>query len=234
MVPLTRPLRVTVEVVVQRTRSCRGGRGLVHVRHRRSRSSVRRGAYSWSGFAGCMALGVTCAVSLAWAGTAAGVPVSFAVSGEAFKVSASRLHGEGFVQYASVDTDRKGGHRAVAVTAIRSASLRDLCQSVVTPTPLGPVTLRVRAGEERPVRIDDLVIDLEQMQGEITFDDLELGRDAADSRVPGAAGAPGAYSQQASGLVIRDLRQQTSSMTAGMFQLTGMHLSVSAGRHECF
>lgn len=181
-----------------------------------------------------MTLGVTCAASVAWAGAAAGVPVSFAVSGNAFKVSASRLEGDGFVQYASMDTDREGKSKPVAVTAIGSASLRNLCQSVVTPTPLGPVTLQVTAGEEEPVRIDDLVIDLESMRGEITFSDLELGRDAADSRIPGSAGPPGAYSQQASRLVIRDLRQQTSSMTAGMFQLTGMHLTVKAGRHECF
>ncbi|WP_322985318.1 DUF6230 family protein [Streptomyces sp. S584] len=181
-----------------------------------------------------MTLGVVCAMSLAWAGAAAGVPVSFAVSGTAFKVSASRLEGEGFVQYASMDTDRTDKGRPVAVTAIRSASLRDLCQSVVTPTPLGAVTLRVEAGEESPVRIDDLVIDLERMRGEITFSDLELGRDAADSRVPSAGGPAGTYSQQASSLVIRNLRQQTSSMTAGTFQLTGMHLSVRVGRDECF
>ncbi|PIM66869.1 cholesterol esterase [Streptomyces sp. JV178] len=170
----------------------------------------------------------------AWAGAAAGVPVSFAVSGTAFKVSASRLEGDGFVQYASFDTDQAGKSRPVAVTGIRSAALRDVCQSVVTPTPLGPVTLRVAAGEESPVRIDDLVIDLERMRGEITFRDLELGRDAADSRVRSAAGPPGVYSQQASHLVILGLKQQTSSMTAGMFQLTGMRLSVSLGRHECF
>ncbi|MCX5205720.1 DUF6230 family protein [Streptomyces sp. NBC_00237] len=181
-----------------------------------------------------MTLGVTCAASAAWAGAAAGMPVSFAVSGNAFKVSASRLEGDGFMQYASVKADRAGKNSPVAVTAIRSASLQDLCQSVVTPTPLGPVTLRVEAGEESPVRIDDLVIDLESMRGEITFSDLELGRDAADSRVPSAAGPPGAYSQQASRLVIRDLRQQTSSMTAGMFHLSGMHLAVKIGRHECF
>lgn len=177
---------------------------------------------------------MVCAVGLALTGTAAGVPVSFAVSGTAFKVSATRLDGEGFVQYASLDRDREGAGRAVAVTGIRSARLKDLCQSVVTPTPLGEVTLRVTAGEREPVRVDEMVIDLEQMRGDVTFTQLELGRDASDSRMPQAGGASGAYSQQASGLVIRELRQNTSSMTAGQFHLAGMRLSVDFGRHECF
>lgn len=201
-------------------------------RHRRVAPRSRR--YSWFVFAGCLSGGLACAGGLAFAGAAAGVPVSFAVSGTAFKVSASRLDGKGFVQYASLDHDRKGVGRPVAVTGIRSARLRDLCQSVVTPTPLGEVTLRVTAGRDEPVRVDEMVIDLEKMRGDVSFTQLELGRDAADSRMPQAAGAPGTYSQQASGIVIRGLRQNTSSMTAGQFHLTGMRLTVDSGRHECF
>ncbi|WP_228973861.1 DUF6230 family protein [Streptomyces sp. DH12] len=185
-------------------------------------------------FAGALVSGLACAFGAAAAGTAAGVPVSFTVSGTAFKVSATRLEGEGFIQYASLREEREGTPRPVALTGIRSAELSDLCQSVVTPTPVGTITMRVTAGARQPVKAQDLVIDLQQMRGDVTFSQLELGRDASDSRVSRVAGTPGHYSQQASGVTIRNLRLHTSSMTAGTFQLTGMSVSMGTGRDECF
>ncbi|WP_336319740.1 DUF6230 family protein [Streptomyces lavendofoliae] len=160
--------------------------------------------------------------------------MAFTVSGTAFKVSASRLDSHGFVQYVSLDRMADGKGRPVAVTGLGSAELRDLCQSVVTPTPLGPVTLRVSAGEDEPVRVENMVIDLEHMQGDVTFEDLELGRDASASRLPFVAGQTGVYSQQATRMTVRDLRQRTSSLTAGMFRLPGMRVSATFGRRECF
>jgi len=54
------------------------------------------------------------------------VPVSFAVSGGQFKISASHLEGTGFSQYGGVTQDTSGASHPVAVSNIASASLTDL------------------------------------------------------------------------------------------------------------
>ena len=74
------------------------------------------------------------------------VPVSFAISGSQFQISATQLEGTGFSQYAGVANDTAGNPHQVAIANIASASLSDLCQSVVTDTPMGPVGLMITAG----------------------------------------------------------------------------------------
>src|SRR4051812_28197893 len=74
------------------------------------------------------------------------VPVSFAVSGSQFQISASKLDGTGFSQYAGVAPDTAGVQHQVAIANIKSATLADLCQAVVTDTPLGKVGMLITAG----------------------------------------------------------------------------------------
>src|SRR5262245_61302542 len=87
------------------------------------------------------------------------VPVSFAVSGGQFTITASLLEGTGFSQYGGVVTDTAGGSHSVAISNIAQASLSDLCQSVVTETPLGKIGLMITAGGDGvPATATDLQI----------------------------------------------------------------------------
>lgn len=52
---------------------------------------------------------------------------SISVSGSAFEVSSSQLKGTGFEQFGGLVTDSKGGQHPVAISAIKSASLTNLC-----------------------------------------------------------------------------------------------------------
>src|ERR1700754_2420319 len=65
--------------------------------------------------------------------------VGFNVSGQNFKVSADKLVATGFEQYGSVDAAIDPGSnppqqvpQPVAVSAMKTAEITDLCQSVVT------------------------------------------------------------------------------------------------------
>ncbi|GGL91467.1 hypothetical protein GCM10010129_38990 [Streptomyces fumigatiscleroticus] len=201
-------------------------------RRRRRRGTAQRGRTSWRRFA----VAVTCALALA-AGTvatttAASIPVSFAVAGSPFSVTARRLEADHAVQFASFREDASGRHRPVAVVGIRQADIRNLCQSAVAHTPLGTVTLQIRAGHARPVRASGLALDLARLEGDMTFRSVEMGRDAATLE-GGLTGPAGSYGQQAQTLTIENMRLRAWSLTAGVFALDDATMDVRAGEHRC-
>ncbi|MEU4479144.1 DUF6230 family protein [Micromonospora sp. NPDC023966] len=162
---------------------------------------------------------------------------SFAVSGQTFKVSASELRGEGFVQYGGVAEEIDGTKHPVAVTGIRRAQLFDLCQSVKTPG--APVVLTITAGGGgRPATASDLLIDVESLEGDVEFTNIHIGQDAStlEGGPDGAKGGRKAFGQQADAVTIKNLRQVARSTQAGTFNLTGLKLKVNVGAaaKECF
>ncbi len=162
---------------------------------------------------------------------------SFAVSGQSFEVSADHLHGDGFVQYGSIDKDASGGYHPIAIAGIRSATLTNLCQSVVVKTPLGPVTMLINAGSpSSPVTADSLFIDVQQLQGDATFKNIEIGRDAStlDKGPTGAQGGVGGFGQQADTVDIDGVKQTAWATNAGTFKLTNLNLQVLLGSQPCF
>src|SRR4051794_16407120 len=104
---------------------------------------------------------------------------SFAISGAPFKLSADTLDGTGFVSYTSVDTGTDGKRHPVTPGGFATAKLTNLCQSVVSPTPFGPVTMRLTAGKTHPVLAKGLVADFDQLSGDIQFNAYVAGVDAA-------------------------------------------------------
>jgi hypothetical protein len=180
------------------------------------------------------AVPATLAVSALMTGVAYGaVPVSFAVSGTPFKISASHLHGGDFSQYSGVAQEKGGAVHPVAIANIGTASLSNLCQSVVTNTPLGKLGLLINAGGGgNPATASDLQIGMTDLQGDATFHDIRIGVDAS-SVITGAKGTAGDFAQDATSLDIDHLKQTAWSTTAGTFTLTGMHLQLTNGQ-ECF
>ncbi|MFC4019978.1 DUF6230 family protein [Micromonospora sp. GCM10011542] len=165
------------------------------------------------------------------------VAASFAVSGQTFKVSASELQGTGFVQYGGVAREVDGTEHPVAVTGIREARLYDLCQSAKTPGM--PVVLTITAGGGgRPATASDLLIDVESLEGDVTFKNVNIGQDAStlEGGPDGARGARKGFGQQADAVTIKNLRQVARSTQAGTFNLTGLRLKVNVGAaaKECF
>ncbi|MFF3562034.1 DUF6230 family protein [Streptomyces sp. NPDC002574] len=157
---------------------------------------------------------------------------SFPVAGESFQIASTRLEGDGFVQFGVVDRGRDGLYPE-ALSGIRSATLHHLCQSVVQNVPLlGPVTLRFTS---TPAHADRLIANAHDLRGDAVFQNINIGQDAGTVRgVPGVQGTPGTFGEQASSVVIGDLRQTTRSISAATFRLPDLHLTVRRGDHSCF
>ena len=117
------------------------------------------------------------------------LPASISVSGSAFEVASSQLKGTGFEQFGGGVTDSKGNQHPVAISAIKSASLANLCQSIS----VGPVTLRITAGGGgNPATASNLIVDSDNLSGDATFNNIVIGQDAGTlSEDPGVTGPSG-------------------------------------------
>jgi hypothetical protein len=168
---------------------------------------------------------------------------SFSVSGQQFKVSADTLHGQGFVQYGALDIQHGGKAIPVAVSAFNTATITGLCQSVVVPTPIGDVTLRLGAGNGgKKVEAKNLYIDLDQLNADATFTNIDIGVAAGDTnKGPGVKSGdktdPGSFAQQAEKADLTGVQQTAWATSAGTFKLSGLSLSVKKGSGpsvECY
>lgn len=194
------------------------------------------GQIRWRRFAAALVPATAVAGAILFGMGNGAIAASFAVSGQTFKVSASKLEGEGFVQYGGValEADGKTAH-PVAVSGIARAKLYDLCQSVKVPH--APVVLTINAGGGGdPATARNLLLDVEELRGDATFTNIEIGRDAGTLSKANTRGDSGAFGQQADEVVITDLKQVARSTSAGTFALKGLKLKVNVGEDakECF
>src|SRR3954470_16093872 len=97
-----------------------------------------RGRTSWLRFGATMLITGTAAAIMVVL-TAQGVlAASFSISGQPFTVTADELQGDGFEQFATLDSMPEnspnagdtGGQIVVVVSAIQTATLSNLCQSI--------------------------------------------------------------------------------------------------------
>ncbi|HEX6969490.1 MAG TPA: DUF6230 family protein [Micromonosporaceae bacterium] len=167
--------------------------------------------------------------------TAEGVlAVQFAISGIPFTVTADRLDGTGFAQWAELDHMAEGspnegdtgGQVVVIVSAIDQAELTNLCQSIN----MGGINMKITAGDTgTPVTARTLVVDSDDIAGNADFKNIEIGRDASTlDKVPGQRGLIGIFGQQADEVVITDLRQNNYATTAAAFTLPHLRMRFSS------
>lgn len=193
----------------------------------------KQGRVRWRRFA-AMLLGSAAAGTALVILTAQGVlAAQFSISGMPFTVTATTLDGTGFEQFATLDhmapnspnAGNTGGQVVVIVSAIQSATLTDLCQSVG----LGGEFLKITAGTgDTPVHATTLVVDSDLLTGDASFNNISIGQDASTlDEVPGVTGNLGVFSQQADTVTINNLRQQNYATTAATFTLPNLHLSFS-------
>jgi hypothetical protein len=197
------------------------------------------GRTSWKRLGIVMVPTVVAAGALTVAMANGAIAASFAVSGQQFKLTADSLRGTGFVNYGVVDQHADGSHFPAAVSAFKSATITNLCQSVVTALPfVGNVTLTIKAGAAgTPVAATDLVIDLQQLNASsATFNSINIGQDAStlSGSAQGAVGTPGLFGQQAASAVLTNIKQVANSTNAGTFTLHDMSMALSLGAHDCF
>ncbi|MET7478950.1 DUF6230 family protein [Streptomyces sp. NPDC005648] len=205
-----------------------------------------RGGTRWKRFAVVMVPSVAATAAIGVALAQGALAASFSVSGQQFKVSADSLEGDGFSQYGALDSgynlDGSKTVHPVAVSAFKSASIKGLCQSVVTPNIpiLGSVSLILKAGGgSQPVEASNLYIDLDDLSADATFTNIDIGVAAKDaSKGPGIhsgdAANPYGFAQQADHASLTGVKQTAWATTAGTFKLSGLNMSVQAGTHECY
>ena len=190
-----------------------------------------RGGIRWKRFAGMLSITGALAAGLV-ALTAEGVlAAQFSISGMPFVVTADRLDGTGFEQYATIDhmienspnEGDTGGQVVVIVSAIDSAKLTNLCQSVS----LGGKFLKITAGNGKdPVSAKTLIVDSDLISGDATFNKINIGQDSSTlDQVPGVKGGEGVFGQQADTVQIINLRQNNYATTAATFKLPHLRMT---------
>jgi uncharacterized protein DUF6230 len=192
------------------------------------------GRTNWRRFAVAVVVPTAVAGAMVFGLANGAFAASFSVSGQAFKISADKLEGEGFAQYSDQETvanpKKNDPPLVVAKSGIHHATLTNLCQSV---HPKGsPVSLTIYAGGDpkKPAEADDLLIGLTELSGDATFHDINIGTDAADLTKGGPdahSGATGGFGQEAKSVTITDLRQTAYSTTAATFTLRGLKLNIN-------
>jgi hypothetical protein len=207
-----------------------------------SQDAATEGRTNWRRFAVAVGVPTVVAGGLVVALAQGALAASFSISGQDFHLTATSLDGTGFTQYSDFQAKADGTKVPLAMSGIQSATIHDLCQSVVGTLPGGiPITLRIEAGktaENKAVSANDLLIGMSDLSGDATFGNINIGQDAstldqAGDKVP--AGTAGGFGQGAKTVHIDNLKQTAKSTSASTFVLQGMHLQLLVGQNkDCF
>ncbi len=180
------------------------------------------GKVRWRRFAIAIVPAVAIAGTLVGLTAEGALASSISVSGQEFTVTADELDGTGFAQYGNILPGGPNGEQPVIVSAIQTATLSNLCQSVTIPTPLGDLTIRLTAGANgTPVSADNLVVDANDLSGSTaTFTNISIGQDAGT-----LGGTAGDFGEEADSVTIDGLVQHAWYTTAGTFTLPNLSLT---------
>ncbi len=212
------------------------------------------GKTRWKRFALVMLPGIAATAAIGVSIADSALAASFSVSGQSFKVTTDHLTGINFAQFGSVDAETNGTLHPVAVSAFDTATIHNLCQSVVTDLSdfgLGKWTLVLNAGtapeaagdpaaDPGQVQATNLLIDLNQLNADATFTNINIGQDAATlkgsatsgwkdiQQHPKPTGAKG-FAQAADKADLKNVQQTAYATSAGTFKLPGLKLNINRG-----
>ncbi|TDC42293.1 DUF6230 family protein [Micromonospora sp. KC213] len=193
------------------------------------------GRTRWRRFAAMMVPAAAAVGSILFGMQSGAIAADITVSGQTFKIRADRLEGDGFRQYGGIVKEKDGTSHPVALSEIDSAELYKLCQSVRADLPGLPVVLTINAGDDEPATAKNLMIAMDTLEGNASFTNIRIGRDASDLNPTAQAGSFGQSSEK---VTIHGLRQVSRYTTAATFNLTGLRLKVNVGDEaegkECF
>ncbi|ANP48505.1 hypothetical protein J2Z21_005811 [Streptomyces griseochromogenes] len=203
----------------------------------------RVGRTRWRRFAVVLVSGVVACGTLGIAMGEGALAASFLISGKRFQVTADTLTARGLSIYSMLDVTKHGERVPVLVTGSRHSTISGLCQSVLVEVPvLGPQTLKITGGNERPVEATNLFLDTTfQSAGQADFRGLDMG--IAQGEItkgpinPGDRNSPyfdpGGFGQQATSVSLTDVRLTAVALSAGTFDIPGLRVRIEQGRHEC-
>lgn len=195
------------------------------------------GRIRWLVFAVVVVTGLA-GIGVMFAGLSSGaLAASFAVSGTSYKATADQLDATGVVQYGAVDQSADTAH-PVMVNGFREARLDNFCQSILLEDMpgVGEMTLRIEAPGEDGMTAQNMILGIEQVTGDLTLKDVEIGRDAGtfDAEPSGDQATTGNFGIQAGSMHLSNLRQEAWSTTASTLRMDQVSISAQPGRHECF
>ncbi|MFF8830015.1 DUF6230 family protein [Streptomyces sp. NPDC015131] len=210
-----------------------------------------RGGTRWKRFAVVMVPSVAATAAIGIGLAQGALAASFSISGQEFKVRATELTGTKFVQYGSYAEGKnlKGEKFAapVAVSGFKTATITNMCQSVVTPhVPLiGTVSLELTAGTGKDkVQAEDIYLDVSNLKADAEFRQIDIGVAAgALKKSPTDPGIqpgtetranPFGFGQRADDVTLRNVEQKAWATTAGTFKLPDLSLKLHRGTKECF
>ncbi|MFD5147222.1 DUF6230 family protein [Streptomyces sp. NPDC058401] len=204
-----------------------------------------RGGTRWKRFALVMvpSIAATAAVGVGLAQGA--LAASFSVSGQDFKVSADSLEGTDMIQYGSVaqgatlGSDKKSYH-PVIISGFKEAKITNMCQSLVTATPLGNITMQLKTGHKgRAAVAKNIYLDVAELDADAVLGDLDIGVAAGDGShatkpASGTLADGGLFSQRAKTATLTKVRQKAWATTAGTFTLPDLNLRLLSGDKPCY
>lgn len=212
--------------------------------------SVARGGTRWKRFALVMVPSVAATAAIGIGLAQGALAASFSISGQEFKVKADSLAGTNFVQYGSVASgktlDGKDFAAPVAVSGFKTATITNMCQSVVTPDVpfIGNVSLELRAGTDpkKPVEASNIYLDVSELKADAEFGNIDIGvaagslakKDGDPGIQPGTKANPYGFGQRADTAKLTGVEQKAWATTAGTFKLSGLSLKLHKGVKECF
>lgn len=213
---------------------------------------VPEGRTRWRHFAVATTIVTAMATGLVYLAATGALAVSFSMSGIPFTLSASRMDGSSFIQYAvpdkvthpdasglvpgdSTQTAANGDtYVAATVTRLGSAKIYDLHQTVCAPipNPLGAILPKknllvtiLAGGGGNPATATNMIVDAPLMRaGSAEFTKINIGQDLGNAL---GGSANGNFAQNADGVTILDLTQIAIGTEAGSFKLTGLDLSAT-------
>ena len=197
----------------------------------------KSGRTRWRVFSLVLLVGMV-GVGVMFAGLSQGaLAASFSISGTSYKATADNLDADGVVQYGSVDQSADQAH-PVLINGFRQAKMDNFCQSILVPglPGIGQASVQIKAPGKSGMTAQNLVIGVQDVQGDLTLGNVQIGADAGsmDKGPANAKGKSGAFGIQADHAHIGHLRQVAWSTTASTLKLNQVQISVRPGKHECF
>lgn len=165
------------------------------------------------------------------------IAASFAVSGTAFKVSASEVTAQGVSSFPSSIGDSADDAKPVLLAAVKDGTVSDVCVSLKQKLPLvGEISMLVHSGADKPLAGTNLVVNADALTGgggKVTG--VEAGRDASTlTGAPGVTGPKGVFAVQADTAVAHDLRSTAYSANGGTLTLEKLEIEFSRSGKQCF
>lgn len=165
------------------------------------------------------------------------IPVSFALSNNAFKISLDRLEGTRITGYVGNSPKVESGEKAVVQAGVDGGEGDNLCLSTVLDLPLiGDLSVKITSGGSRSIPLEGMTATGTNLViSDVVVRDVELGRDAGGMDRNELLDAPGgAWGLQMDHADVDGLRLDGESLRAESLRLRGLGLGLNLGRHECY